>query len=643
MKNLKDNIRNKHIVASLFVIGLILMVIGVSYAMYTFTGTGTTENVITTGQITVAFAEQNNILIQNRYPETDAVGLASTDPNSRMTFTVSSNISGDATVNYAIGLTDIVEGATLKQDHIKIYLTKNGSVANNFTENTGKTIKDFEGYSVTNYLDSHAIAQGSVTGTQTDTYTLKAWIDENYDLPTTDTSSGNIHSNTTTTETFSFKLKAIGSDDVLVFVKPEVLVCDEMPEETTSANVPSLAKNMIPVCYNSTKNVWLKADSTNTDSDYRWYSYSGKSWANAVTVTAVEGSRDDLDDAEVGTVIPMDRINTMLVWIPRFSATKNGDYNGATEFACSSSSYTTKKTCESNYSFWGPTNPGAFNITFVNKDTTAHDAFDFGGAVSGFWIGKFENSSNETCEPATSSDVGAGCNLTTIRPKVLPNTNIWRGASVSTFFGDIQKMADSGNQYGFDKTEDTTLDTHMLKNNEWGAVAYLTQSIYGRCSSSTSCTEVGINNNSSYITGYGAPAGSGTSVTNGAYNTSLGMNASTTGNIYGVYDMSGGADEYVMGNYNNTIKNDQFTTLPNAKYYNVYTTESAYTTAGLQHALTETKNWYGDSAYFVSSYNPWFNRGGYYSSAGSAGVFLFGYSNGTSSAYYGSRLSVTIN
>jgi len=621
MNNFKQtNIRNKHVVASLFVIGLILMVIGVSYAMYTFTGTGTTENVITTGQITVAFEEQNNILIQNRYPETDAVGLASTDPNSQMTFTVSSNITGEATVNYAIGLTDIVEGATLKQDHIKIYLTKNGSVANDFTENKGKTIKSISRYSITNYLDSHVIAQGSVTGTQTDTYTLKAWIDENYNLPTTDTSSGNTHSNTTTTETFSFKLKAIGSDDVLVFVKPEVLVCDEMPEETTSANVPSLAKNMIPVCYNSTKNVWLKADSTNTDSDYRWYSYSGKSWANAVTVTAVEGSRDDLVDAEVGTVIPMDRINTMLVWIPRFSATGDtANYNGGTQAA-----------------------PGAFNITFVNKDTAAHDAFDFGGAVSGFWIGKFENSSNETCEPANSSDVGAGCNLTSIRPKILPNSSVWRGASVSTFFGDIQKMADSGNQYGFDKTIDTTLDTHMLKNNEWGAVAYLTQSIYGRCSSSTSCTEVGINNNSSYITGYGAPAGSASTVTNGAYNTSLGMDASTTGNIYGVYDMSGGAYEYVMGNYNNTIKSDQFTTLPNAKYYNVYTTESDYTSSGLQHALTETKNWYGDYAGFVYSISPWFVRGGYCSNTGYAGVFYFSGSSG-SYTYSVSRLSVTIN
>ena len=204
-------------------------------------------------------------------------------------------------------------------------------------------------------------------------------------------------------------------------------------------------------------------------------------------------------------------------------------------------------------------------------------------------------------------------------------------------------MTESGNQYGFDKTIDTTLDTHMLKNNEWGAVAYLTQSIYGRCSSSTSCTEIGINNKSTYITGYGAPAGSGYSVTNGTYETSLGMDASTTGNIYGVYDMNGGVYEYVMGNYNNTIKSDQFTTLPNTKYYNVYTTESAYTSAGLQHALIETKNWYGDRSYFVRSAYPWFGRGGDFSSSSYAGVFSLDNLAGNGRTSRGCRLSVTIN
>ncbi len=437
---------------------------------------------------------------------------------------------------------------------------------------------------------------------------------------------------------FSYETESSGS--IRIVYNPPYY-CDTISQDTSNANNPknSLPTNMIPVCYDSEREVWRKADVNNTKKGYKWYSYSDKVWANAVTVSdsnttteitlndgtikSCDGTctREDYVNSEVGTIIPMEVINTMLVWIPRFSATGDtANYNGGTQAA-----------------------PGAFNITFVNKDTTANDAFDFGGTVSGFWIGKFENSSNVSCEPASSSDVGAGCNLTSIRPKVLPNATIWRGASVSTFFGDIQKMADSGNQYGFDKTIDTTLDTHMLKNNEWGAVAYLTQSIYGRCSSSTSCSEVGINNNSSYITGYGAPAGSASTVTNGAYNTSLGMDASTTGNIYGVYDMSGGAYEYVMGNYNNTAGGSQFTTLPNTKYYNVYTTQSDYTNAGLQHALTETKKWYGDSASFVTSNFPWFLRGGYCGNAGGAGVFYFSSSNGNSATNYGSRLSVTIN
>ncbi|MDD5979902.1 MAG: hypothetical protein PUC23_02170, partial [bacterium] len=106
-----------------------------------------------------------------------------------------------------------------------------------------------------------------------------------------------------------------------------------------------------------------------------------------------------------------------------------------------------------------------------------------------------------------------------------------------------------------DKITDTTLDTHMIKNNEWDAVAYLTQSIYGRCTSSTSCTKIGINNNTSYITGYGSPAGTEYDINNGTYETILGKDASTTGNIYGVYDMSGGAMEYVMGVYTDGTKN----------------------------------------------------------------------------------------
>jgi len=603
--NNKNSIRNTNIVASLFVVALILMVIGVSYAAYTFTGTGTKENVITTGQISVAFAEENNIKIENRYPETDEEGLASIDPNSTMTFTVSSNIAGDATINYAVGLTDIVEGTTLKQKDIKIYLTKNGNVANGFTEDTGETVKSFASATVDGFLSSHVITQGSLTGTSSDTYTLKAWINKDYNLPINNTSSGNNHSVTTISEAFSFKIKVVGTDTSIQV---------ERVLDTSGANAPVLATNMIPVTYNGEN--WVKADSSNKNEAYQWHDYDSKMWANAVTVTEVEGSRADLVDAEVGTVIPMERINTMLVWIPRFSATGDtANYNGGTKDA-----------------------PGAFNITFVDRDVVAHDAFTFGSqTLSGIWVGKFENSSDTTCTPVVVSAVGEGCNLTTIRPKVLPNVSPWRGAMVSTFFYDILAMSDSENQYGFDKSVDTTLDTHMMKNNEWAAVLYLSQSIYGRCISSTECVSISSTNiNQDVITGYGNGS-------TAAYNTTLGMDASTTGNIYGVYDMNGVSSENVMGvywdgskkwsggsnlgpdlNYHSgfngwlSLDGTNYTggvAYPNDnKYYNLYTTESAYTSAGLQHALTETKGYYNGAYILPDSMRPWIYRS-YFGSA----------------------------
>ena len=197
----------------------------------------------------------------------------------------------------------------------------------------------------------------------------------------------------------------------------------------------------------------------------------------------------------------------------------------------------------------------------------------------------------------------------------------------------------------------------MMKNNEWGAVAYLTHSIYGRCSNATTCSEIGINNNDSYITGYGAPAGTVQNTNNDTYETAKGQNASTTGNIYGIYDMSGGAYEYVMGLYkpepilptgiedksgfSSTTSDSQYDLLTiDTKYYNTYINATAYTTLGLQHALTETAGWHSDYAGFVYSNYPWFIRGGSSDSNTSAGVFNFHRVRGNISDYDGFRLAV---
>ena len=89
---------------------------------------------------------------------------------------------------------------------------------------------------------------------------------------------------------------------------------------------------------------------------------------------------------------------------------------------------------------------------------------------------------------------------------------------------------------------------------------------------------------------------SNTNSTTNSYETTLGIGASTTGNIYGIYDMSGGSHEYVMGISSKTIGSSGFSSLPDEKYYNNYTS-SSYT----GHALTETSGWYNDYLSFVTT------------------------------------------
>ena len=97
----------------------------------------------------------------------------------------------------------------------------------------------------------------------------------------------------------------------------------------------------------------------------------------------------------------------------------------------------------------------------------------------------------------------------------------------------------------------------------------------------------------------------------------LGTKASTTGNIYGVYDMSGGSYEYVMGNMVNSSgkfysSSSGFSTPPDSIYYDSYTYGTSYTTHGrgklgdatketLKTFESDTGGWYSDYAYFPDS------------------------------------------
>ena len=606
--------KNYYILTIISFVFLILMVIGVSYAAYKFSAAGTKENVISTGTISMSYSQNSFIDLKHTYPKTDTYAIATKEDKSSMEFSVSMETSGTKQINYVLALTEIQEGATLKSSKVKIYLEKEGKVVNNFETNKGKTIESFKNKYVEGLIDSYAIYQDILTtSNKTHHYILTSWIDESYILPIKNETTT---SKQTNEETYKFKVKVVGVDTPITIEEKSTV----SSLDTSGANAPVLASNMIPVYYDETSGVWKKADKNNKDNNNRWYSYESSGeykgmWANAVTVK--DTNRQTYLNATPGTTISMNDITTMWVWIPRFNAVTPNNYNGGTK-----------------------AKPNAIDVTYAKQNEPAIDAFTFGNKeLSGFWYGKFETGHATLASNTTKNNLGCTNEICNNANGIIikPNVTSLQYNNLSNFFFASRSMEQTGNSFGFIKDE---VDTHMSKNNEWGAVAYLTQSIYGRCTDSTTCAAVGINNNKNTITGYGAPAGSNDSATNGAYNTTLGKDASTTGTIYGIYDMAGGSYEFVMGIFADTNgkprsgytigSNSGFTGMlsdgttytgiafPDSKYYNLYT-GSSYT----GHALTETQDWYGSFAFFADKSQPCFYRGGGYNMSLSAIIFNF--------------------
>ncbi len=387
------------------------------------------------------------------------------------------------------------------------------------------------------------------------------------------------------------------------------------PEYTdnSGANSPELLDNMIPVYYDGSN--WKYADTKE-----EWYDYNNKEWANAVVLN--KGVTKN-----VGDTVNESDIALWYVWIPRYKYQLFNVNNGSVNeqeiqitFENGTATTGTVK-CTDAVSGSGSSSETCTNAT--NGNWYTHPAFTFGTQeLTGFWVGKFEVSGS------------------TSKITIKPNVSSLRAQTVSSFFTAIQNMS-SEDQYNLNG------DSHMMKNMEWGAVAYLSHSKYGINK------EVGINNNSNYITGCGAEAGSSSSSSCNAYNTTTGMLASTTGNIYGVYDMSGGAYEYVMGNMVTSSgsfysSNAGFSEAPSSKYYDSYTYNTDYQTHGrgklgdatketLKTFGSNTGGWYSDYAYFPNSSNSWFLRGGYYGYGTNAGVFNFYHYNGDANSITSAR------
>lgn len=217
------------------VLVLIVVVVGVSYAMYSFTGTGTKENVITTGSISVVVDPENNpaaqdqtqIKLTNQYAMTDGKGSAitpATGESALLKFYVAATLTGNTTINYEIGITknactETTDGGVtygcLQDSEVNFNLKKGTEyVTDRGTATTGvafSTIAEIPGklgkadneLRIANYL----LDADSFNASGLKTYELRAWVNDTYVLPTKDISTGNTHSNESLSEKYEFKIK----------------------------------------------------------------------------------------------------------------------------------------------------------------------------------------------------------------------------------------------------------------------------------------------------------------------------------------------------------------------------------------------------------------------------------------------------
>ena len=378
-----------------------------------------------------------------------------------------------------------------------------------------------------------------------------------------ETTAGTYYLHVLTVDNAKNKKETISS---AITVKKE-LVADGSYNEEKGVNTPKLGTGMTPIKWNGSS--WIET----TGSDPEWYDYTAKKWANAMTE---DGS--------------------MWVWIPRYAYSITSGYHSSNvgnievEFLKGTSNETSTG-----------------RTTFINasgqRNWNIHPAFNYGTTVSGLWIAKFEASSVEG-----NSNNNSGDNVTSKTLQVKPGVASWR-------YIDIENMYTVCLKYN------RTLNSHMMKNDEWGAVAYLSKSKYGKNA------EVDINNNGSYYTGGG---GGNTYINN--------VGQSTTGTIEGIYDMSGGSWEYVAAYVNTGHVNLQFgSALVNGdeKTKNMYSNGYGSSSEKYGDAVYETStsnngntSWNSDYSKFPHDDWPFFVRGGKYSDGEHAGMFYFDY-------YYG--------
>lgn len=256
---------------------------------------------------------------------------------------------------------------------------------------------------------------------------------------------------------------------------------------------------------------WVIADENNSSKENMWYDYTNQKWANVVIVNT-----NEYLSKNVGDTVNFSDVIAQYVWIPRYSYKT---WNVTTDVSDSYNAY------DNGIDIIFESGLNSENYTeLTNSIYVTHPAFS--DNLNGFWISKYEMSNTDSVK---------------FIPGVSSNNNL----SLDEYNNLISGLV---NDYKLG--EDA--ESHIVNNLEWGATLYLSHSKYGVCVSD-GCASIGMNE--TYVSGSN-------------------KQDTTTRNVYGVYDMSGSASEYVIGNTSFGSATSEVMLKNNIGWYNTYSVNS---------------------------------------------------------------------
>ena len=369
-------------------------------------------------------------------------------------------------------------------------------------------------------------------------------------------------------------------------------------------NKPRLAEGMKAIKFTNPSESAKGEVQESNENDIEWYDYNSKKWANSQTE---DGS--------------------MWVWIPRYAYKVNDNQTFDIKFLIGTTdtyydengNIQTAKRCNSVDENVDTTTGYTVHPAFTDETAISYRNGGWDKELTGIWVAKFEAgyASGNNNAPVKASNVSYSQTTSYVRAvergqssdgnetarnwldgiygstKTAIKYPTFQGTTYSMnyinhndAYNIAKAMTEDGNIYGLTQS----IDSHLMKNSEWGAVAYLSQSKYGLNGTDITLNNISLNSGGTARTNVAGKSGvdsvyavtgctigstsaeekvttianingtTGNTAVDGVYtwNQLNGTKASSSGTIYGIYDLSGGIWERTaayVANGNGNLKN----------------------------------------------------------------------------------------